>query len=437
MQFRLQFFYLFDYKILCYYIRMKKVLIADSHPLFRDFLKQKLSEDQIEVITTQENRDIYTKVITSLPNLIILDMEDDNTMEMEFLEKKMRDTNCADIPVIITGPKQERSNIAAFAKYGVIKYFEKPVQFDLFFKSIGLVVRVPLSMDTTPCILDLHRNNNIIFIELALGLNREKIALLQFKLAEMIEREKLENPKIVIMLTNLELTFVDGYNLEFLIDNVLACPKIHAKNVKILSLSNFVREMINGHSNYSGIEMASNLSRILNDLVDTSITSDISDLITNRFLTPSYEAEDNASIATRFSSDSSENPSVPKNVGTVLTIALIDSDEASLELTKNYFEQAGATCHTYTKGQEFLSDYEDGKFDLIVLDVLLKDQTGLSLLQRLHGMPHTPPIVIYSPSLQKDIVVKVLSAGASSYLVKPQKPNYLVQKCLSILKVKE
>ena len=46
---------------------MKKVLIADSHPLFRDFLKQKLSEDQIEVITTQENRDIYTKVISSLP----------------------------------------------------------------------------------------------------------------------------------------------------------------------------------------------------------------------------------------------------------------------------------------------------------------------------------------------------------------------------------
>ena len=58
---------------------MKKVLIADSHPLFRDFLKQKLSEDQIEVITTQENRDIYTKVISTLPNLIILDMEDEIT----------------------------------------------------------------------------------------------------------------------------------------------------------------------------------------------------------------------------------------------------------------------------------------------------------------------------------------------------------------------
>ena len=415
---------------------MKKVLIADSHPLFRDFLKQKLSEDQIEVITTQENRDIYTKVITSLPNLIILDMEDDNSMEMEFLEKKIQDSNCASIPVIITGPKQDRTNIAAYAKYGVIKYFEKPVQFDMFFKSIGLVVRVPLSMDTTPCILDLHRNNNIIFVELALGLNREKIALLQFKLSEMIDREKIDSPKVVIMLTNLELTFVDGYNLEFLIDNVLACPKVHAKNVKILSLSSFVREMINGHKNYSGIEMASNLSRILNDLVDTSVTSDVSDLITNRFLTPSYESEDMASIDTRFSSDAAFE-GVPKKNGTVLTIGLIDSDESTLEITKNYFEQAGASCLTFTKGQEFLNDYEDGKFDLIVLDVLLSDQTGLSLIQRMHSMPHTPPIVVYTQSLQKDVIVKVLSAGASSFLVKPQKPNVLIQKCLSILKVKE
>ena len=416
---------------------MKKVLIADSHPLFRDFLKQKLSEDQIEVITTQENRDIYTKVISSLPNLIILDMEEDNSMEMEFLEKKIKDTNFASIPVIITGPKQDRSNIAAFAKYGVIKYFEKPVQFDMFFKSIGLVVRVPLSMDTTPCILDLHRNNNIIFVELALGLNREKIALLQFKLSEMIEREELENPKIVIMLTNLELTFVDGYNLEFLIDNVLACPKVHNKNVKILSLSNFVQELINGHTNYAGIEMTRNLQRVLNDIVDTSVTNDISDLITNKFLTPSYESEDMASIATRFSSDVLEESAIPKNTGTVLRIAIVDSDESSLEITKNYFEQAGASCSTYTKGPQFLNEYEDDKFDLIVLDVLLSDQTGLSLLQTLHNKPHSPPIVIYSQSLQKDIVVKVLSAGAASYLVKPQKPSFLVQKCLSVLKIRE
>jgi len=413
---------------------MKKVLIADSHPLFRDFLKQKLSEDQIEVLTTQENRDVYAKMITALPNLIILDMNDDSTMEMEFLEKKIQDSNTINIPVIVTGPKRDRASIAAMAKYGVIKYFEKPVQFDMLFKSIGNIVHVPLSMDTTPCVLDLHRNNNIIFVELALGLNREKIALLQFKLSEIIQKEQIENPKIVIMLTNLDLTFVDGYNLEFLIDNVLACPKVHNKNVKILSLSPFVKEMLIGHENYSEIEMSTNLQRLLNDLVDTSITSDISDLITNRILTASFEAEeDNGSMATRFSSDSIDK-TINQKSGTVLTVGVIDSDESTLEITKNCFETAGATCKTYTTGKSFIEDYEDGKFDLIILDVLMSDQTGLSLLQLMQKKPLAPPVIVYSQSLQKEIVIKVLSAGAKSYLVKPQKPNVLVQKALSVLK---
>ena len=415
---------------------MKKVLIADNHPLFRDFLKQKLSEDQIEVLTTQENRDVYAKMITALPNLIILDMDEDSEMEMEFLEKKMKDSNTISIPVIVTGPKRDRSSIAAMAKYGVIKYFEKPVQFDLLFKSIGNVIHVPLSMDTTPCVLDLHRNNNIIFVELALGLNREKIALLQFKLTEMIEREQIDNPKIVIMLTNLELTFVDGYNLEFLIDNVLACPKVHNKNVKILSLSPFVKEMLIGHENYSEIEMSTNLQRMLNDLVDTSLSTDISDIITNRILTSTLEEEkDSGAMATRFSSDSIDK-SLNKKTGTVLTVGVIDSDESTLEITKICFEAAGASCMTFTTGKDFINQYADGKFDLLILDVLMSDQTGLSLLQLLHKKPLAPPVIVYSKSLSKEIIIKVLSAGASSYLVKPQKPNVLVQKALAVLKTK-
>jgi len=412
---------------------MKKVLIADNHPLFRDFLKQKLTEEQIEVILTQENRDIYTKMITNLPNLIILDMDEDNTAEMSFLESKIEDSNAINIPVIVTGPKRDRTSIAALAKYGVIKYFEKPVQFDLLFKAISQVVHIPLSMDTTPCVLDLHRNNNIIFVELALGLNREKIALLQFKLAEMIEKEGIDNPKVVIMLTNLELTFVDGYNLECLIDSVLACPGIHPKSVKILSLSPFVRELLNGHQNYTGIEMSNNLTRLLNDLVDTSVSSDVTDLITNRILTPSYEAEgDTGSMATRFAADA-VNKSVAPKTGTVLVVAIIDSDEAAAEMARIAFEQAGATCLVFTSGNEFLKFYKEGKFDLIILDILIADKTGLSLLQTLQKKSNTPPIIIYSATTQREVIVKALGAGAKTYLVKPQKNSILVQKSLAVL----
>ncbi len=413
---------------------MKKVLISDNYPLFRDFLKQKLSEEQIEIITTQENRDLYTKLITNLPNLLILDLSDDDSLDMEFLQKKLSDSNTANIPIIITGPQKDRSAIASLAKYGVIKYFEKPVQFDLLFKSIGNTIHTPIPIDTTPCVLDLHRNNKVIFIELALGLNREKLSLMRFKLSEMIESEKIENPKIVIMLTNLELSFVDGYNLEFLIDNVLSCPRVHNKNVKILSLSPFVKELLDGHPDYSEIEMSNNLSRVLNDLVDTSLSTNIPDIITSQILTKTdIEKMDKDSMATRFSSDSIDK-SIKKNAGTVLNVAIIDSDESTLEISKNSFEQVGAICQCFTKGKQFIENYAEGKFDLIVLDVLLEDKTGLSLLQVLQKRPHSPPVIVYSQSLQKEIVVKVLSIGAKSYIVKPQKPNILVKKALAVLK---
>lgn len=409
---------------------MKRVLIADNHPLFREFLKQKLSEDQIEVILTQENRDTYTKMITSYPSLIILDMDEDNAEEMAFLEKKGDDSNAVNIPVIITGPTQERANIAALAKYGVIKYFEKPIQFDIFFDAIGNVLHNSLSMDTTPCVLDLHRNGNIIFIELALGLNRDKIALLQYKLTEMIHQEGIEYPKIIIMLTNLELSFVDGYNLEFLIDNVIACPKVHNKNVKILSLSPFVKELLAGHQQYAEIEMSTNLSRILNSLVDTSITSSVSDLITDKILSPSY-GDLSGLVETRFSSDS--NGGSTGKDGTVLHIAIIDSNPQSLGMTQLIFNEIGATTTGFSNGQEFIKDYTPEKYNLIILDVLLQDQTGLSVLQYLQRQHNTAPVLVYSQSLQKDIVVKVLSLGARSYLVKPQKQTVLIQKALNLL----
>ena len=414
---------------------MKKVLIIDSHQLFRDFLKQKLSVDQIEVTLTQENRDSYPKMLTLLPNLVILDMGEDRVEEMAFLEKKLGDPNTASIPTIITGPSADKASIAALAKYGVIKYFAKPIQFDVFFEAIGKVLHNPLSMDTTPSVLDLHRNNSIIFIELAVGLNREKLALLQYKLTEMIETEEIESPKILIMLTNLELTFVDGYNLEFLLDNVLACPKVHTKHVKILSLSPFLKDFLEGHEAYNGIEMSNNLPKVLNSLIDTTITSSVSDLITDRILTSSYLDEDSSSVETRFFSDTNSDPEALKAAdGTVLNIAIIDSDLKSLAMSKTAFEGYGANVYAYNSSQSFLADYQAEKFNLVVLDVVLPDNTGLNVLNQLRREYNSPPVIVYSPPLQREWVVKILQSGAKTYIIKPQKPNVLVQKSLSLLK---
>ena len=200
---------------------MKKVLIIDAPPLFREFLKEKLSAEKIEVDIAQGNRDAFTKLLSQLPELLIVNSPDNYQDLLDFLEKKRSDPNASKIPTILTGPVLEQDQLRVLPSYGVIKYFNKPVKFDIFFESIGRILRTNFSMDTTQCILELHLNDNIIFIEVAQGLNREKIALLKYRITEMIDDNKLTAPKIVLMMTDLALSFVDGANLEYLIPGLL------------------------------------------------------------------------------------------------------------------------------------------------------------------------------------------------------------------------
>ena len=242
---------------------MKNVLLIDASPLFREFLKDKLSAEKVSVTVTQGKRDAFIKMISILPDLIIYEIQDDFSELLRFLEKKRADPNAVRIPMIVSGPVADRTKLSQFAQFGVTKYFTKPIKFDIFFEAVGQILSLAFSMDTTQCVLDIHRNGDIIFIEIADGLNREKLALLKYKLTEMIEAGKTETPKIILMMTNLDLSFVDGSNIELLLDNVLADPKVLPKNVKVLSLNSFIRELIAGHPQYDGIEVVTELSHRL------------------------------------------------------------------------------------------------------------------------------------------------------------------------------
>ncbi len=435
---------------------MKNVLIIDAPPMFREFLKNKLSEEKVNVVITQEKRDALIKITSVLPDLVIIDINefDDPDAVMELFQKIKADPNASRIPTIATGPKMDKSIIETYAKLGIHKYFIKPIKFDVFFESIGKILHTSFSMDSTPCVLDIHRNGDIIFIEIAQGLNREKLALLKYKLSEIIENNEIEVPKIILMMTNLELSFVDGLNLELLIDNILSDPKVHTKNVKVLSFSTFTQQLIDGHPQYDGIEVATDISQILNSFVESTNTSRVSDLIADRILSIS-DSDSDGSIEMRFSSDSmdslnDENPEETKlpeeskisAAGTNAnssqnekdeTIAVIDDDQITLKLCYAGFTQAGYKVDLFSSGIDFLANMAKKKYKAIILDILMPGVSGFDTLKRLQGLASKPPIVIYSQAIRKDIVLQALSLGAKSFIVKPQKPEVLVSKVQEIL----
>lgn len=300
--------------------------------------------------------------------------------------------------------------------------------------------------------LDIHRNNDIIFIEIAQGLNREKLSLLKYKLSEIIENNEIEVPKIILMMTNLELSFVDGLNLELLIDNILSNTKVHTKNVKVLSFSTFTQQLIDGHPQYDGIEVATDISQVLNYFVESSNTSRVSDLIADRILSTS-DLDSDGSIEMRFSSDATEamsdaqpesteekDTSVPGKTqdttgssATDETIAIIDDDQITLKLCYAGFTQAGYKVDLFSSGIDFLANMSKKRYKAIILDILMPGVSGFDTLKRLQWLANKPPIVIYSQAIRKDIVLQALSLGAKSFIAKPQKPEVLVSKVQEIL----
>ena len=411
---------------------MKRVLIIDAPPLFREFLKEKLSHEKVNVEIAHIKRDAFTKLVSSLPDLLIIDLSVSIREIIDFLTKKNEDPNASRIPVFMTGPIIAQDQISLLSQFNVVKYFNKPIKFDVFFESIGKVPKTGFSIDTTPCILEIHLNNDIIFIEIAQGLNREKISLLKYRISEIIEQNNITIPKIILMMTDLSLSFVDGANLEFLLDNVIADTRIQKKNIKILSLDSFTKELVRGHSQYDGIEVVTNLSNILPALIDNTESSNIADLITEKVLTPTEDISP-ATVEMKFYSDSGVLDSSDKKINDNPHIAIVDDDQVTRTILQNTFKQINAEISLFDSGSEFLMATNKHIFDLIILDIYMPGLSGFDILKTLHSKQYKTPIIIYSNATSKESVVQALSLGAKSYLVKPLKPEALLQKAIEVL----
>ncbi len=409
---------------------MKRVLLIDGSPIFSDFLHEKLKSEQISLDTAIGSRDAYTKLIVTLPDLVIIELESDVTYEIqELLDKKINDVNAKNIPIIITGPEIEHLKIATLAEYGVIKYFKKPIRFDIFFETIGKVLKTRFSIDETPCILDLHLNGEIIFIEISSGLNREKLFMLKYKISEIITKNNLKIPKVIVMLTNLQLSFVDGVNLELLFDNIIADKRISKENIKVLSLDNFVKDLIQGHEQYEGIEVSSRLTDILNGFVETNTNSaNVNDFVSDKILKSDKDI-DEGSIEMRFEANTNQNN------GNELQIAIVDDDVVIRKLLQSAFSSISAQTILFASGTEYLKSISAGsEYDLTILDLFIPDMDGFTILKSLQHHTYTKPIIIYSQATQKEAVLHAMSLGAKSYIVKPQKPQTIVSKALEILR---
>lgn len=418
----------------------KQILVVDESELFRDYLKSRLS-DHADVEIAINGLDGVVKLRNSMPDCVIVDYHLTRKSCKELLEEKNRNPNTADIPVILTAQKIDRNRLLELVPFNIRKVFMKPIKMDSLFDTLSDIVGVRLKVEETPCIIEAHVNDNIVFIEIAKGLNREKVELLRFKIAELLELYQIRNPRILVMITDMELTFVDGPNLELLLGIVLDHAKGKGRFVKVLTNSSFVREFARGRSAFTEIEVLSNLQYAIDGLLSGyDVENDTGDqkaqIISERILAAQAPTAGGESIEMRFEAEGRKKISLEtmREAGKGLSIAVVDDDFVIQELVKTTFAAISAEVSAYSDGKDFLEAVRGRDFDLVFLDILMPEVDGFQVLSRLHAEDIEVPVIVLSAVSQREAVIRAFQAGVKSYLIKPLKPDQILKKTLEILK---
>jgi two-component system OmpR family response regulator len=117
----------------------------------------------------------------------------------------------------------------------------------------------------------------------------------------------------------------------------------------------------------------------------------------------------------------------------VSSILIVDDDLEVLALLKKFFVQHGYSVEVATDGASLWSAMERQAPDLIILDLMLPGENGLTLCQRLRQQYLTPVIMLTAMSELSDRVVG-LEMGADDYLGKPFDARELLARVRAVLR---
>jgi CheY-like chemotaxis protein len=324
--------------------------------------------------------------------------------------------------------------------YNVKKVFTKPIRIDALFKTMSDILGVEMDMDKTPSIVEVHVNDNILFVEIAQGLNREKLELLRYKIAELIALYEIKTSKVLVMLSDMALGFADGPNIKHLLDTVIGASKAKLRNIKIITRDTFLRDYVAGQKDYSDIEVVTNLQYALEGLLSEldprmEFGEKKAEIIGNRILSSTGDNRQET-VHLRFDAETKKTSDLAeiRESGKGLRIAAVDDDFVIQELIKMTFTEVGATVTTFDDGADFLEVAGKEDFDLVFLDLLMPKVSGFEVLAELKQKDIDLPIIVLSAVTKRDAVVKSFQSGVKSYLVKPLKPDAILKKAIEILK---
>ena len=102
-----------------------------------------------------------------------------------------------------------------------------------------------------------------------------------------------------------------------------------------------------------------------------------------------------------------------------MRILCIEDEQELLDFISKGLKELGYVVDTANKGDEGLFLATTEQYDVILIDRMLPETDGLTIVKTLRGAENLTPILIFSALGEVDDRVKGLRAGGDDYLVKP------------------
>ena len=114
-------------------------------------------------------------------------------------------------------------------------------------------------------------------------------------------------------------------------------------------------------------------------------------------------------------------------------ILYVEDDPGLIDGLQYTLESSGYAVDNVRTVREALALFQNGRYDLLLLDVTLPDGTGFDVCRKVRSSS-TVPIIFLTASDQEISIVKGLDMGGDDYITKPFRLNELLSRMKALLR---
>ncbi len=116
-------------------------------------------------------------------------------------------------------------------------------------------------------------------------------------------------------------------------------------------------------------------------------------------------------------------------------LLLADDSELFYKFLKDVLKKENIKIIWAKNKMEAIEKFEKEEPDLILVDIILSDSSGIDVIKDLKNLDEKANIIVISGLDKQEVIKDALDAGAKDYIVKNVSPRYFREKIKSYLNI--